>query len=153
MDFKGALDSVDHDILWAKLQKVGLSTKFINIVSRLYSKANVKVSDGKINTIPIDLTRGVLQGETLSILLFALFIYDLEKFLLRNNIRGVWVTHLLEILLLAYADDIAILSDSYIGMKKILEYLSKYCLINKLTINVKKTKIVLFQKKGHGHKQ
>ena len=85
--------------------------------------------------------------------MFALFLFDLEDFLKEKGIRGVSVTHFCEILLLAYANDIVFLADSYIGMKKILQFFYENCQINKLVVNIRKTKIILFQKGGHGHKK
>ena len=64
---------------------------------------------------------------------------------------GVSFSHLIEILKLTYADDIVFLSKSYIGMKRILMFFYEYCLKNKLVVNFNKTKIILFQKGGHGH--
>ena len=46
IDFKGAFDSINHQILWSKLFKIGLSTKFVKILSCIYSKANVKIRKG-----------------------------------------------------------------------------------------------------------
>ena len=78
-----------------------------------------------------------LQEEILSPLLFALFLYDLEDFLLKKGVRGVSVSHITEVLLLAYANDIVILSDTYIYMKKVLKCFCEYCKINKLTVNLR----------------
>lgn len=107
--------------MWNKLKKFGLSIKLINIIKFIYSKANIQVSNGFQLSESIKVTKGVLQGETLYPLLFALFLFDLETFLIEKGIRGVSVMHFCEILLLAYADDIVSLADSYIGMKKILK--------------------------------
>ena len=153
VDFTGAFNTIDHQILWDKLRKVGLSSKLINIIRDFYSKSNIKISNSSQLSNSIKVTKGVLQGETLSPLLFALFLHDLESFMLERGIRGVSVNHLTEILLLAYADDIVFLADSYIGMKKVLKIFYEYCQVNKLSINLKKTKIILFQKGGHGHKK
>ena len=133
--------------------KIGLSTKIISIIRDFYSKSNIKISNGHQISNSIKITKGVLQGETLSSLLFALFLYDLESFLNERGITGVSVTHLKEILLLGYADDIVFFADSYNGMKRIFEAFYEYCQINKLLVNIKKTKIILFQKGGHGHKK
>lgn len=61
------------------------------------------------------------------------------------------LNHLTEIILLAFADDIVLLADSAVKMKKILRAPHKYCQLNKLNINIKKTKIIIFRKGGHGH--
>ena len=153
VDFEGSFDNVDHSLLWKKMCQLGISTKILRILADLYSKASIKVSDGVNVSESVKVSRGVLQGETLSPLLFALFLYDLEIFLKSKGVRGVSATHITEISLLAYADDIVILSESYIGMKKILISLFEYCQINRLNVNLKKTKIALFQKGGHGHKK
>ena len=153
LDFKGAFNSVNHGLLWYKLSKCGISSKIINILKYLYDNAIIKVESNNNFTDPIKVTKGVLQGETLSPLLFSLFLSDLEVYLLSKGIRGVSMTHLVEILLLGYADDIVILADSYIVMKKILKHLFDYCNINDLEPNLSKSKLILFQKGGHGHKK
>ena len=152
IDFKSAFNTVNHDLLWQKLKDIGFSSKFIRILSSLYSKAKIKISDFNELSESIKVSIGVLQGEILSPLLFALFLYDLEDFLLKKGVRGVSVSHLIEVLLMAYADDIVIIADTYIYMKKVLKYFYEYCKINKLTVNLNKTKIILFQKGGHAHK-
>ena len=95
---------------------------------------------------PIHVTEGLLQGEVLSPSLFALFLADLEEFLLTKGIRGVSINTLKEILLLAYADDIVILTESQVMMKKVLKVVQEYCRLNRLIINVKKTNVVVFSK-------
>ena len=53
----------------------------------------------------------------------------------------------LKLLLLLYADDTAIFSDSHQGLQKVLENLEVYCKIWKLTVNVDKTKVVVFERR------
>lgn len=84
-------------------------------------------------------------------ILFCLFIADFKEFLEKEGNRGVLVNHLTDILILAYADDSALLSDSASGMKKILKALYKYCSLNDLEINANKIKIVICRKGGHAH--
>ena len=147
IDFKSAFPSVSHQLLWEKLYHMGLSSKIINILKDLYRNAAVRVRGCEGMTDSIKISKGVLQGETLSPLLFSLFIADLESFLLSKNIRGVSVSHLKEIILLAYADDLLLLADSYIGMVKLLRELHSYCQNNKLEINFDKN-LLYFCKKG-----
>ena len=149
IDFKSAFPSVKHNLLWKKLLELGVSSKFINIIRNLYSKAFLFIKNKEGLSEPIPVVEGVLQGDTLSPLLFSLFLSDLESFLINKGIRGVSVSLLKEILLLAYADDIVILSDSVAGMKRILKALSEYCKLNQLNVNIKKTKIVVFKKGGY----
>lgn len=104
-------------------------------------------SGGVSGSVPF--TRGIMQGDVLSPFLFTLFIADLEDFLRTKGIRGISLDHLTEVIILAYADDLAILTDSSIEMNKILKALHKYCELNELEINMEKTKIVIFKKGGH----
>lgn len=126
IDFRGAFPSVTHGLLWDKLYKMGVGSKFINIMKNLYSKAKIAVKGSTGISEYTKVTLGVLQGEVLSPLLFSCFIADFEEFLKAEGIRGVSLSHLIEIILFAYADDIAIPADSKVEMKKILKALKKY---------------------------
>ena len=70
----------------------------------------VKTSDGV--TPSVDITQGVLQGEVLSPLLFAILLHDLEEFFVKINSRGIFINQFTEVNVLAYADDLIILADS-----------------------------------------
>lgn len=151
VDFKSAFPSVCHDLLWEKLYRLGAGDKIVKILKSLYSRATVAVKGTSGVSKPILVTKGVLQGESMSPLLFSLFISDFEEFLRAEGVREVSVDQLTEIIVLAFADDIALLADSVSSMQKILKALYKYCKMNHLSINIDKTKIVIFRKGGHSH--
>ena len=146
VDFKRAFPSVNHELLYKKLLRIGLSDKLCKFIHSLYSKAKLSVVNGFGTSNPIQVTEGLLQGEVLSPLLFTLFIQDLEIFLKSKGIRGVAISPVSEILLLAYADDIVILADSPAMMKGILKALNDYCNLNQLAVNTDKTNVVIFSK-------
>ena len=127
---------------------MGVSTKFINIVRNLYKSATIRVRNQNVFSPPVNVDIGVLQGEILSPLLFALFLNDMESFLRNENCRGIPVNPSLDILLLAYADDLVITVESSHMMLGVLRSLQRYCEINQLNVNIKKTKIVIFRKRG-----
>ena len=127
---------------------LGIFSKFINLLRSIYKNAKIAVSNNGDLTAFTEVIKGLMQGEVTSPILFSLFISDLESFLRESGIEGVQVNHIKDILLLAYADDLVFLADSYIGMKKIVKILYLYCERNKLLINVKKTKIMIFKKGG-----
>lgn len=81
-------------------------SKPLKIVKNVYSKANVAVKGQNEISQAVDITNGVLQEEVLSLTLFTLFIADLKLFLKSEDIRGMSIDHLKEILLLAYAYDL-----------------------------------------------
>lgn len=151
VDFRSAFPSVSHSLLWEKLYKLGTGSKIIRVLKNLYDKATVAVKGVNGISEATRVTRGVLQGEVMSPILFCLFIADFEEFLRLEGIRGVSIDQLTEIILLAFADDIALLADSKSTMRKILKALYKYCKLNHLEINIDKTKIIIFRKGGHSH--
>ena len=110
-----AFPSVKHYLLWEKLERVGISTKILKIFSGLYYNAEMRIKNSQGLSDPIRVTEGVLQGEVLSPLLFSLFIADLEDYLVRRGVRGVAISQLVDLLILAYADDIVIVTDSTSG--------------------------------------
>ena len=58
-----------------------------------------------------------------------------------------------KIIILAYADDLVLLADSYVNMKKTLAIFHESCQKNILHVNMRKTELIIFQKGGHGHKK
>lgn len=145
IDFKSAFPSINHNLLLNKLYLMGVGTKFVNIVKDLYSKATVSVKLKSGISEPIRFTKGVMQGEVLSPFMFSLFIADFEEFLRSRGVRGVAIDHITKIVLLAYADDIAISADSLMDMRKILTYLKEYCELNGLEVNLKKQRLLYLE--------
>ena len=112
VDFRKAFDSVDHGKLFPKLHDIGISSKLINILYSFYSKAVACIRAGNERTEAIRICMGVLQGEILSPTLFSLFLHDIECYLREQGCRGLSLNSLIDILLLAYADDIVLLADT-----------------------------------------
>lgn len=106
---------------------MGVSSKFINIVRAFYENAFACVRTDQGNTDFVRVTQGLLQVEVLSPNLFSLYLSDMEKFLLDKGCRGLAINSLLEVLLLAYADDLVLLSDSPVKLNKKLLALDLYC--------------------------
>ena len=65
---------------------------------------------------------------------------------------GIQSVHLfpedIQVLLLVFAYEIALLSDTITGIKKQLNILYSYCLESKLIVNVTKTKVMVFKNGG-----
>lgn len=147
IDFKQAFDRINHSSLWRKLSSMGLSSKLVRILASLYRKARVSVMVGDRETDPISIQNGVLQGDCLSPLLFALFIYDLESFLSSKGVDGIGMGHLWRIICLLFADDLIIFARNRIQMQRSLNYLIEYCDLNHLIINAKKSAIMVYSRR------
>ena len=82
VDYKKAFDTVWRSALWHKLLKSGIRGNIYNLIVNMYNNIKSCVShDGQLSDYFISVN-GVRQGENLSPFLFALFINDIEKFLI-----------------------------------------------------------------------
>ena len=145
INFRRIFDSVVHAILWQKLFQMGLSSQFIRTLKKLYGEAKLKVKLGSgIVTEKIEVTQGVLQGDSFSPILFILILYDIVNFFRERGHHKI----IEEMELLLFADDLILLANNVIDLQAKLESLSEHCKINSLEVNIEKTKIMILQKAG-----
>ena len=90
---------------------------------------------------------GVAQGECLSSFLFSIYLNDLEETLELSGFDGIGMG-MLKLYILLYADDIILFSENEEGLQKGLNILHSYCQKSKLTVNVSKSKVMVFRKGG-----
>lgn len=135
VDFKQAFDCIRHDLLWAKLIRIGLPISTVRVLASLYSKANVRVKTNVGTTGQIDINNGVLQGDCLSPLLVSLFTSDFQKFLEDMGVSGVGIGHDFEVTVLFFADDLKIFSGNITQVQRAVSALEDYCNLNALRIN------------------
>ncbi|CAG5083519.1 Similar to Transposon TX1 uncharacterized 149 kDa protein (Xenopus laevis) [Cotesia congregata] len=148
VDLRRAFDSVPHDKLWSKLYSLGLSPKLLNVIKALYDVTCMQVRVNGELSKPIDITSGVLQGETLSPILFVLYISDLNTFLTNCGAEGLSLGPCTSLLCLKYADDLVLLARTPVMLRRILKFLERYCDLNDLTVNTDKTKILKSSSSG-----
>ena len=149
IDYTKAFDYVVRENIWYKLLNYGVRGKIIDVIRSMYE--NIKSKVKYENRLSNDFTclLGVRQGECLSPFLFSMYVNDLEEKLAGDGFKGVEVG-MLKLLLLLYADDIVIFSETAEGLQKGLHILKDYCDKWKLIINTSKTKIMVFRKGGKG---
>ena len=148
IDFKGAFDNVNHGLLFSELQKNKVSSKFIRILHSIYNKAYARVRSSTSLTEPFKINSGVLQGEVLSPILFSLFLNELIIRLNNSGISDISFCDGTLVNILLYADDAIILADSPVNLNKKLRILEQFCSDYRLTVNITKTKVVVFRKGG-----
>ena len=147
MDFNKAFDSIWRKALVEKLLKVGINGKFMNIIKSIYSSTTNSIIYGEETSETFKSNMGVKQGDTLSTTLFNLFINDLPKEFNFEGNNPVTVGDT-EISCLLYADDLILMSTTHESLQKCITRLEHYCKTWQLEVNLKKTKIMIFNKQG-----
>ena len=107
-------------------------------------KLQVRIQDKLTKTFEPKI--GVRQGDNLRPNLFNIFINDLPNIF--NETDDKVELDNFKISSLLYTDDLIILYTSKSGLQSCLNNLASYCDDNCLTVNLKKTKIVVFCKSG-----
>ena len=134
-------------MLFYKLIRYGLDLHTVKLLQDMYKKTSICLKiNGKI-TPSIRTFRGVKQGCNLSPKTFNLMINDIPK-LFDNSCEPVCLGTEKHNCLM-YADDLVLLSASEGGLQECLSRLQEYMIKCHLNINLKKTKIICFQKNGH----
>jgi hypothetical protein len=93
-----------------------------------------------------ELTTSLKQGYSLTPNLFKIYINDLPD-IFDDSCHPVTL-ETLSLNCLRFADDILLLSESAEGLQKSLDKLSEYCKKWQLSVNVKKTKAIIFQQRN-----
>ena len=139
VDFSHAFDTIDHQILLRKLKQYGfdyVSLKFIS--SYLGSRRQFTVVNGHTSECQ-KVTYGIAQGSIVGPLIYILYANDIFNEI--NDPNAI----------LMYADDTLLLSkgksvpECEEHGQGMLNILSSWCDLNKLTINVKKTKSMIIK--------
>ena len=143
VDFSQAFDRVNRNILFYKINKLGLKGRLINTLHSLYKKTCYRVKCGGKLSDKVDENIGVNQGGNASPLLFKKYIQDLILYL--DEHTGV---HLSKGVCLhrAWADDLFLVSTNTPDSQMQLNGLKRFCSPNQMIVNNIKTKAMVFGK-------
>ena len=147
VDFKKAFDSIWHRGLLYKLLKYKIGGKFFDVISNLFSNSRCSVKDTATRSEFFDYRKGVRQGCILSPILFNLYLNELPHTFNSNGKDPILPPDGSHLNCFLYADDLLLIFHSAEGLQDSLNKLSQYCQNWFLNINLRKTKIVVFQKK------
>ena len=111
----------------------------------MYNNCHSRVKSRHFLSDSIAITKGVHQGNVLSPLLFNVFINDIGDSFSETDVPSL---HSFNISHLLYADDLLLLSTTAEGLQSNINKVQEFCKQWGLSINIDKTKIMIFSKNG-----
>ena len=127
-----------------KLSRLGIGGSFFSCLQNMYSNSVTRIKLIQKLSDTIDVTIGTEQGHPMSPELFKIYIYDLSirlaalEDLSIPELNGFSVSHLL------WADDLILLALDANSLQKQLDCLHEFASKWELSINIDKTKIMVF---------
>ena len=137
IDLKKAFDTINHGILLKKLEYMGIKGDLLLwITTYLHDRSQRTIANGELsNELPI--TCGVPQGSILGPLFFITYINDMQKFVNSKDL-GLYAD---DTVIFSHAHDIRELQEN---MQSKVNKFYELCKMNALTINIHKTKYMIF---------
>jgi hypothetical protein len=142
VDIRKAYDSVWRSGLWALLERIGVTGTMLDLLKALTGHVSRKIRiQGELSD-PFECHRGVPQGSVLSPILYDIFI---DSLLAELNNTDDGVSCCGDVLsVLAFADDLALLSKDHSGMTRQLQRLKTHAVEWRYSVNVAKCASLLF---------
>lgn len=143
IDIQAAFDSVHHQSIGNALLRMGIEDQMVQYIMEHYRDLNTTIWGGKQEFGRFSISTGVKQGDPLSPILFNCV---LDKFLsaLPSDIGGSVAGK--KISVLAFADDLLLLSNSPAAMQLLLDLLGKFLKSEGMKANVNKCHILHSEK-------
>ena len=138
---------MSRKLLLRKLYDKGVRGKVFNVIKDMYRTDQTCIRIADKWTDFFEVSQGVKQGCILSPCLFNMFLSDLPSIFNQVENRPAKLDDTV-IGSLLWADDLVIISEGREGLQHSLDKLEHYCQINKLKVNVNKTKCMVFNKGG-----
>ncbi|KAL6470527.1 hypothetical protein MHYP_G00216540 [Metynnis hypsauchen] len=137
VDFAKAFDSVLHEHILDVLRQRQVDDHVIRVIRDMYTNVISRVEDGRGGATPeIPIQVSVKQGDPMSPLLFNLALDPLIRTLCELG-KGYHLSGRM-LVTLAFADDLALVSDGWDGMAHNLKILDAFCKLTRLRVQPRK---------------
>jgi Reverse transcriptase (RNA-dependent DNA polymerase) len=147
IDFSSAFNTISHQKLAYTMSALGFPTDAADVVHNLYQIRRTSITNRQpaFQTPDIDIKQGVVQGDSLSPLIFNICMDPLLKWLQTGgrgyNTRIRTSSGNLTMSALAYADDLTIICGTAKDLQRQLHKLDHYCQWMGLDVNASKCDI------------
>ena len=136
LDFKKAFDSINHDLLLAKLRKYDVDHDTIGWLRSYLSGRNQQVRINGVVSTAVPVTSGVPQGSHIGPILFVFFLEDLVQHLGVSSCS-------------VYADDMKLhrvvrCTQDQLELKNLLERVERWSAINDMNLNPSKCQHMIY---------
>lgn len=151
LDLKAAFDQVPRPQIWATLEKLEVTPKLIQAIKSLYKNIKAKVRLNGQTSEEFRLEKGIKQGDSLSPLLFIIYMDNIHKKCKRDLRKATLGYHNLSPIRtedLIYADDIIIMATSVNQLSSNINIWKKTLEENGMTLNLDKSKTLCVSKDG-----
>ena len=146
LDLSKAFDTLDHSILLSKLSHYGISGNSYKLCdSYLTNRLQFVEYDG-IKSELLNITTGVPQGSILGPLFFLIYMNDFGRS--TNMFRFIMYADDTTLLTMLSTNNDELRSQEELKLNCELEKISTWLKVNKLSLNVSKTKYILFHPKN-----
>ena len=129
LDLRNAFGSIPHQAIYATLSHMGFPIPFISLIQDIYSDATTVVRTSRSDeTPPIPIKVGLKQGCPISTILFNLTSELLIRVVLnkaQEQPDSPFSLHGQKISILAYADDLVLISRTRAGLQSLLDAVSQ----------------------------
>ena len=143
MDIKSAFDRVSHGKLFQKLLYRGAPYYIVAILKTWYDHQRLFVVWGSCISSSFGMSNGIRQGSLISPHLFNIYIDELNH-ILSNSKLGCHIGNS-SCNNFAYADDLAILAPSAMGLNELLDICRKFANDNLIEFSTRKTVVLLIR--------
>ena len=132
--------------MFCKLTEMGVTGPVLDLIKSMYSDTSNTIRLNDEYTTPFCSKQGVCQGDNLSPKIFSCYINGLIDQLNMSE-SGIKLWNGRKISVLAYADDLVIISDSREGLQLLLDETADWCQKWQIQVNATKTQVMHFRDK------